>query len=329
MKKKSTEDIDSSEVINSKTPDIKPSPDTHTGELVVSREKVTFNGKECSGDDPFIDINKDDVTSLTIKDLYRINDDTFNDFINLRSVTLEDPLDLRYNAFKGCRSFTEFIVPEKNPELCAIDGLLVFKDEMDLVMIPSGKGPHVRIPEGIRSLYFLSLGSCPDLISVEFPSTITYIDCLTHEYNKKLKSFSVAESNPSYMAEDGVLFTKNKGILIAFPNDKGTEYTIPFGVAVIGEGAFSGCSQLRTLTIPSSVVRFEYDCLSDCINLEEIHVQAEICPSFHSEDFPFSDLKKKKSTLYVPHGTKKLYEENPRWGVFEMIKEEQIPRQME
>lgn len=329
MKKKSTDDIDSSEVINSKTSEIKPSPDTHAGELIVSRKKVTFNGKESSGDDPFIDINKDDITSLTIKKDCRILDDIFNDFINLRSVTIEGSVMIRDTNFDGCRSFTEYIVSEKNPNYCAIDGLLVIKHEMILERIPCGKGRHLRIPEGIKEIDFNSLSGCPDLISVELPSTIVYIEWLTHEYCKKLKSFSVAENNPSYMAEDGVLFTKNKGMLIAFPNVKAKEYTIPFGVAVIGEGAFSGCSQLRTLTIPSSVVRFEYDSLPDCINWEEIHVQAHVCPSFHSEDEPFSNIDNEKCTLYVPSGTKKLYKENPRWGVFRKIKEERIPIQPE
>lgn len=68
-----------------------------------------------------------------------------------------------YDAFNGCRSFTEFIVPETNPELCAIDGLLVNKDEMSLEMIASGKGPHVSIPEGIKILSYSSLDSCPIL----------------------------------------------------------------------------------------------------------------------------------------------------------------------
>lgn len=320
MKKKSTDDIDSSEVINSKTSEIKPSPDTHTGELVVSLEKVTFNGEECTGDDPVLDINKDDVTSLTIKGYYFPHEKQFNDFINLRSVTIEDEIDPWYDAFYGCRSFTEFIVPETNPDFCAIDGLLIYKKKMSLEMIPSGKGPHVSIPEGIKILRYLSLDSCPDLVSIELPSTITYIDCLSHKENKKLKSFSVAENNPSYMAEDGVLFTKNKGMLFAFPNDKGPEYTIPSGVAVIGEDAFSGCSKLRSITIPSSMVRIAYDGFAGCVKLKEIHVQAKVCPTFHSEDEPFCHVY--KATLYVPRGTKKLYEENEKWNVFSKIEEE-------
>ena len=320
MKKKSKEDIDSSEVSNSKMADIMPSPDTHTGELVVSSKKVTFNGKEYSGNHSFFKDIKEEVTSLTIKGYYFPNKKQFNDFINLRSVTIEDEIDPCYDAFYGCRSFSEFIVPETNPDFCAIDGLLIYKKKMSLEMIPSGKGPHVSIPEGIKILRYLSLDSCPDLVSIELPSTITYIDCLSHKENKKLKSFSVAENNPSYMAEDGVLFTKNKGMLFAFPNDKGPEYTIPSGVAVIGEDAFSGCSKLRSITIPSSMVRIAYDGFAGCVKLKEIHVQAKVCPTFHSEDEPFCHVY--KATLYVPRGTKKLYEENEKWNVFSKIEEE-------
>ncbi len=327
MNKKSTDYIDSSEDINSKTSDIMPTPDDHTGELVVSKNKVVFNGEEYSGNKSVYDIDEDEVTSLTIKEDYTTHIGRFNDFINLRSVTLEGIFNDEQNVFKGCTSFTEFIVPETNPYYCTIDGLLIQKKGMVLKSIPNGRGPHVNIPEGVRDIGYFTLGNCPNLISVELPSTITYMEFLEHGKSTDLKSFFVAEGNPSYMAEDGVLFTKNKGILVALPVGKGTEYTIPVGVAYIGENVFSGCSLLRSLTIPSSVVRIEMDTFYDCISLEELHVQAEICPAFHSQDTSFSNHNKENCTLYVPSGTKKLYEENGKWGVFRKIKEEQIPIQ--
>jgi len=327
MKKKSTEDIDSSEITQSKMAEIKPSPDTHTGELVLSLEKVTFNGEECFHKAPFIN-NIQEVTSLTIKEDYTFLIGTFKNYVNLRSVTLEGYVEFDSDTFEGCTSFTDFIVPDSNPYFSVVDGLLLKTEDWSIKMIPYGRGPHVNIPEDVTDLGNYSLSGCPNLVSVNLPSTINYLESVQHGDSKDLESFSVAPNNPSYTAEDGVLFTKDKGILVAYPRSKPIEYTIPSGVAVIGKRAFANSYNLQSLTIPSSVVLLEDDAFYGCCNLKQIHLESPICPFIHSDDYLFSVLNVKRCTLYVPLGTRDLYEYHPKWGVFRKIKEERIPRKM-
>jgi uncharacterized repeat protein (TIGR02543 family) len=68
-----------------------------------------------------------------------------------------------------------------------------------------------------------------------------------------LKAFSVADSNPFFASEDGVLFNKAKTELIAYPVAKSGAYSISNNVNTIGVYAFSGCTALTNLTIPNSV----------------------------------------------------------------------------
>lgn len=55
-----------------------------------------------------------------------------------------------------------------------------------------------------------------------------------------LTSIDVAEGNPVYCTVDGTLFTSDKTQLLQYPIGKeGTSYSVPEGVTVIGDYAFS------------------------------------------------------------------------------------------
>jgi hypothetical protein len=60
----------------------------------------------------------------------------------------------------------------------------------------------------------------------------------------------VDNQNSAYSSVDGVLFNKNRTVLIQYPAGKQeTTYTILGSVTSIGDSAFSGCSNLRTVTV--------------------------------------------------------------------------------
>ena len=69
-----------------------------------------------------------------------------------------------------------------------------------------------------------------------------------------LESINVAAGNKYFSSEDGVLFNKDKTVLVCYPSGKtGSEYEIPSGVAHIGEYAFYNNLSLECVWIPSSV----------------------------------------------------------------------------
>lgn len=79
---------------------------------------------------------------------------------------------------------------------------------------------------------------------------------------RSLKKINVDANNACYASdEEGVLFNKNKTVLIQYPVGKNISsdlipsgaYTIPDGVKSIEKSAFEDCHTLRSLTIPRSV----------------------------------------------------------------------------
>lgn len=83
--------------------------------------------------------------------------------------------------------------------------------------------------------------------------------------NKSMKEFVVDEQNEYFTAVDGVLFSKDKKVLICYPTAKNVEidrygqttdtttYIVPEGTEQIRNRAFYRCGYLTAVTIPSSV----------------------------------------------------------------------------
>ena len=87
---------------------------------------------------------------------------------------------------------------------------------------------------------------------------------------------------------------------------------------VIGNYAFSGCSGLTSLTLPSSVTTIGRSAFYGCSGLTSIYVSWESPLSIAASTF--KDANTKKCILYVPEGTYDDYWIS-NWGIFENIVE--------
>lgn len=94
--------------------------------------------------------------------------------------------------------------------------------------------------------------------SIHFPASITYISgenpfllC------SDLKEITVDEDNEDYMAEDGVLYSKDKLKLLCYPQAKeGDSFAVPEGIEEIGIAAFCQTS-LKEITFPESLITID------------------------------------------------------------------------
>ncbi|MEO1859954.1 MAG: leucine-rich repeat domain-containing protein [Verrucomicrobiales bacterium] len=77
----------------------------------------------------------------------------------------------------------------------------------------------------------------------------------------------------NYTDMNGVLFNKEKTVLIAYPAGKtGTNYTIPDSVTSIGQSAFFQCTSLTSITIPDSVTSIGGNAFLGCSSLISITI---------------------------------------------------------
>ncbi len=100
-------------------------------------------------------------------------------------------------------------------------------------------------------------------------------------------------------------------------------YNFNYTVVAIGDDAFSGCSSLRSIVIPSSVNSIGEGVFYGCNSLNSICYDNDspvLCnPNFSEENYT-------STTLYIPEGTRNVFETIEPWCNFQNIVETHLPQ---
>ena len=131
----------------------------------------------------------------------------------------------------------------------------------------------------LESIEYGAFYSCRGLTSIDIPSSVTSIGSQNFENCDKLENITVDPNNSYYSSEDGILFNKDKTELIQYPiGNTRTQYTIPSSVTSIGSQAFSGCDALETVTFGenSQLENIKYQAFSQCSKLTSIIMPSSV-----------------------------------------------------
>ena len=190
-----------------------------------------------------------------------LNSNSFGNCENLKSVSLPKSLvTIGDDAFVGCVSLTSVSIPEHVTEI----GWDAFMDCKSLKTI--------SIPASVESL-----------------GDVDFIGCTS------LESINVDSANKNLVSVNGVLFNKDKTVLIQCPAKK-TSVTIPATVRAFSYYAFSDCADIKTLNIPASVE--DIGNLMNCKSLESITVDSN--NKNYSSDSGILYNKKKTELIICP-----------------------------
>jgi hypothetical protein len=177
----------------------------------------------------------------------------------------------------------------------------------------------MNIPSAVTSIEYGAFLSCSGLTSVSIPASVTFIGNAAFAGIGGIITVDV--QNKRYSGSDGILFNKNKTIIIKCPNSISGNYTVPTSVSVIGNSAFFGCEKLESVVLPKSVVSIESQAFFNCDNLVSITVKSG--NPFNQTNYPdiFSGVESTTCILYVPFGSKHLYAAANPWKDFANILE--------
>lgn len=142
----------------------------------------------------------------------------------------------------------EVVIPEK------IDGYTV-KVIKDNAFYNKRAITSITLPVHLQKLENGCFYKCFSLEKMFIPKELTEMGPNPFFRTPSLQSITVEKENPAFCDIDGVLYTKDRKTLIAFPEGMETEeYTVPDGVVEIKEDAFAYKPiYLKTVYLPDTI----------------------------------------------------------------------------
>ena len=209
----------------------------------------------------------------------------FHKCSNLREINIPESVsDIVGVPIIECPSVEQINVSEKNNYYRSVDDVLFSKDMSQLIYYPSNKaGDSYKVPDEVKefspcadngafnynqNLKSLTLNANINLSSWNFPRS-------SFAYASKLEAIYVDSKNPYLTSDNGILYSKDKTILVSYPtNCSQTRYIMPDNVSAMSENAFYGAKKLKEIQLSKKLEIRVYGVqfFLGCRNLENISV---------------------------------------------------------
>lgn len=165
-----------------------------------------------------------------------------------------------------------------------------------------GDETNATIPAKINGLTVTTIGknafAQTGLGCLHIPASITDIKPNAFKFSG-FNKIEVDKNNLNYTSINGVLFSKDKTVLLAYPKENSaTSYIIPDGVKIIESTAFMGTSNLNSIVIPNGVTTIKENAFYLCSNLKNVSIPTSV-KSIGEYAFDFSACTKENYGYYI------------------------------
>lgn len=199
---------------------------------------------------------------------------------------------------------------------------------------------EIDLPESLTEIGDNAFFECKSLEVITIPSSVCHIGTQCFGACINLTEINVDSENKAYCSNDGVLFSKDKKELIAFPLGRSGEYEIPDGTITIKTKSFRGGVNPIQLKLPQSIETIEETAFYKCLGLESIEIMEGLNYIGHTAFYGCTALQTmtchaiippecnpyafsarfKESILYVPKNSIDVYSTTIPWSEFGTIK---------
>jgi len=248
----------------------------------------------------------------------------FQDSKGLQTVKLPDTFTTFIDdIFSGCKSLVTINIPPKVSDLPKY----LFENCFKL--------KTVTYEGDVTSIGRNAFSDCESLETIELSPNVVYIGdyafsgCISANNPIVVPNtlmfpgtsiFSMCKSIPSITFEQGITVIPED---IAFGLESIQTLVIPEGVTTIEYRAFIQCGSLTSITLPSTLTTMGDQVFKSCDALKTMTIYAQTPPDLSNPDYEgvFTYVDLTEDTLFVPQGSKVLYEAATQWKDFGYIVE--------
>lgn len=230
-----------------------------------SLEKVSFqNSKTKLGVGVFYQCTSLNKAVLP-KEIKSIPENTFYNCTGLKSVTLPKNVSIiKKRAFYGCSKLKAVKLNKKvyaiGDRAFAGSGLSKITLNKNMQFIGNGafmetKIRNLQLPEKVTFIGSKVFADCTKLRTISIPSSVRGINPGAFNNCVSLRAINVAGNNKNYSSAQGVLYNKDKTLLIQYPLHKASKsFRVPSSVRKIRTHAFANNEYLTNVTTGASTI---------------------------------------------------------------------------
>ena len=202
------------------------------------------------------------LTSIEIPDSVKgLGIAAFSCCISLKSVVIPNSVTIiGVSLFDLCKSLTSVIIPDSVEKI----GNSAFQFCQSL--------NSIIIPDSVKEISDCAFYHCDSLEYIVIPSSVEMIGNGVFDGCTSLVSIDVSPDNKQYCSLEGVLYDKDKTVLLKCPPARQLkEFKVPDSVITIKKGSFQDCSHIVSIVMSDSVKEIDYAFLG-CISLKFINI---------------------------------------------------------
>lgn len=186
--------------------------------------------------------------------LETIDDDAFDSCSALESIVIPDSVtDLGGSVFFNCYNLVSANIPAGVTEL-----------KIDLFFGCTKLNSITSIPESVTKIGYRVFAKCSSLTEITLPAGLQEIGHYVFENCSSLSDIKIDESNENYTTVDGVLYNKDKTILVSYPiGNERASFTTPSTLTKIMNNPFTHSKNLKEVTLNEGLEEVPYSAFYD------------------------------------------------------------------
>ena len=137
---------------------------------------------------------------------------------------------------------------------------------------------EIELADSITEIGGAVFSDCNSKVKrVQLPASLETLGLYAFNLTGNIESFTIADRNPHFLTEDGVLYNKEKTILYYYPIAKKAEsFTVPSSVLEIMPSAFNNAQNLKKAELPDGLGKIWHHAFAGCKNLEELTIPESV-----------------------------------------------------